>query len=88
MGLKVCLSIYKHLLSLLIVISFAMSHAAIQVEGTEWVEPVLVWVAVCMPPGSGKSSMCKLMKGLLNEAYTKTSKGAPCWFLDDQSLER
>lgn len=28
----------------LLIISFAMSHACITVPGTEWVEPILLWV--------------------------------------------
>ena len=31
-------------------------------------EPVLVWIAVCMPTGSGKSGLCKFLKNLIEKA--------------------
>jgi len=40
--------------SYLIIINFVMSHSEVHVEGTALVEPVL---SICMPTGSGKSSL-------------------------------
>ena len=40
------------LAGLIMIISFAISDSDVQVEGLHWVEPVLVFVAVCMPTGS------------------------------------
>ena len=41
------------LAGLIMIISFAISHSDVQV-GLDWVEPILVLVAVCIPTGSGK----------------------------------
>ena len=67
---------------LVVIVTFAMSHVAVEVEG---IEPVL-WISICMPTGSGKSSLCKFIKGLVNDAHANTAKGAS-WFLDDQSFD-
>ena len=64
-----------------------MSHSVVQVEGTECVEPVLLWIAICMPTGSGKSALCKFLKSLVDKA--RINCGAdPSWCLDDQSFEK
>ena len=72
-----------------VLFGFATSHATVKVEGTDWLEPVLLWISICMPTGSGKSSLCKFIKGLISSVYTNRAKGTtPSWFLDDQSLEK
>jgi hypothetical protein len=43
------------LVGLLMIVGFAMSQSIVEVEGTDWMEPVLLWLSVCMPTGSGKS---------------------------------
>ena len=55
-------------------------------------EPVLLWVSICMPTGSGKSSLCKWLKQLVddvraNVGSTDTASSAS-WFLNDQSMEK
>ena len=67
-----------------------MSHSVVQVEGTEWVEPVLLWIAICMPTGSGKSALCKFLKSLVEKARKKCrlSDADPTWCLDDQWFEK
>lgn len=76
------------LLGLLVIVSFTMSHSAIEVEGTEWIEPVLLWISVCMPTGSGKTSLCKYLKQLVEDAHDNIGLDTPSWFLDDQSFEK
>ena len=77
------------LLGLIVIVSFAMSHSAIQVEGTDWIEPALIWISICMPTGSGKSSLCKYLKYLVDEAREKSGTDTDTsWFADDQSLEK
>lgn len=76
------------LLGLLVIVSFTMSHSAIEVEGTEWIEPVLLWISVCMPTGSGKTSLCKYLKQLVEDTHDNIGLDAPSWFLDDQSFEK
>jgi hypothetical protein len=77
------------LAGLLLIISFAMSHSVVEVEGTDWVEPVLVWLSICMPTGSGKSSLCKLLKKLVKDASQQSGvEEGSSWTLDDQSFEK
>ena len=65
-----------------------MCHSVVEVEETDWVEPILVWITVCMPTGSGKSSLCKLLNKLVEDARTNVgSDSALSWLADDQSLE-
>ena len=67
-----------------------MSHSVVQVEGTEWIEPVLLWIAICMPTGSGKSALCKFLKSLVDKARKNCglTHSDPTWCLDDQSFEK
>ena len=77
------------LYGLLVVVGFFMAHSVVEVEGTDWIEPVLVWIALCMPTGSGKSSLCKLLKKLVEDTRANVcSEAFPSWFADDQSLEK
>lgn len=66
-----------------------MSHSVVKVCDTEWNEPVLVWLAICMPTGSGKSSLCKYLRKLVNEARVQCGESdSAMWTLDDQSFEK
>ena len=78
------------LAGLLMIISFSMSHSCVVVEGTDWLEPVILWIAICMPTGSGKSSLCKFLKKLVDTARVRCGldDSAPSWYLDDQSFEK
>ena len=78
------------LAGLIMIISFAISHSAIQIEGIDWVEPVIVWVAVCMPTGSGKSTLCKFLRSLVKKsrAQCEADDDGPFWLADDQSFEK
>lgn len=67
---------------------FSLSHSTIQVEGTDWIEPVIVWIAVCMPTGSGKSGLCKVLKNLVQKARHEVGENDAPWCLDDQSFEK
>ena len=48
------------LAGLLMTVSFRMSHSTVEVEATDWVEPVLLWIGICMPTGSSKFALCKV----------------------------
>ena len=78
------------LAGLILVVSFSMSHSVVAVEGTDWIEPVILWISICMPTGSGKSSLCKYLRQLVNEARANCGldDSHPSWFLDDQSFEK
>ena len=75
---------------LILILSFTMSHSVVEVAGTDWSEPVLVWMAICMPTGMGKSSLCKFLRKLIGE--TKKQRGlddsSSTWLMDDQSFEK
>ena len=77
------------LAGLIMIISFAISHSDVQVERLDWIEPVLVWVAVCMPTGSGKSTLCKFLQNVVKRARSQCAEDdGPSWLSDDQSFEK
>lgn len=76
------------LYGLLVVVSFSMSHSVVEVEGTDWLEPVLLWVSICMPTGSGKTSLCKFLKQLVDDTHANVGSDSSSWFIDDQSMEK
>ncbi len=39
--------------------AYFLSHSVVEVEKTNWMEPVLLWVSVGMPTGSGRSPLFK-----------------------------
>lgn len=78
------------LFGLLTIVSYTMSHSVVEVEGTDWIEPALLWVCICLPTGSGKSSLCKYLRRLVEDTRTNigTRPDTPSWFSDDQSFEK
>ena len=79
------------LAGLLLIVSFTMSHSVVEVEGTDWVEPVLLWISVCMPTGTGKSSLCKFLWKLIMEVEKLCGDhedDSISWMMDDQSFEK
>ena len=71
-------------------VSFSMSHSIVEVERSEWAEPVLLWLAICMPTGMGKSSLCKWLRKLVREAqkHRGLDDQDSSWLCDDQSFEK
>ena len=57
-------------------------------EETDWIEPVLLWIAVHMPTGSGNSSLCKYLKKLVDDACANTELDSPNRYSHDQSFEK
>ena len=51
---------------LLIITSFVMSPAIVKVPGTNWVEPVLVWLTISMPTGSRKTTIYQFLREILH----------------------
>ena len=78
------------LAGLQMIVGLAMSHSVVEVEGTDWMEPVLPWLSVCMPTGSGKSSLCKLLRQVVKGAQEQCGlrEDPTSWTLDDQSFGR
>lgn len=50
---------------LLILTSYVLSPSVIAVPGTDWVEPVLIWLTISMPTGSRKTTIYQFLRGLL-----------------------
>lgn len=68
-----------------------MSPAVVEVPGTDWVEPVLVWLTIAMPTGSGKSTLFRHMYKILCAVRTKlllNDEKDPSWVFDDGSFEK
>ena len=74
----------------MVVTSFTMSHATIKIPGTEWVEPIILWISIGMPTGSGKSPLYKFLLGLLRKARAKVglNEKSPPWLLDEATFEK
>lgn len=70
--------------------SCVLSPSIVKVPGTDWSEPVLVWLTVSMPTGSGKSTLFKHLYSLLNDirAECGVSSDDPSWVFDDGTFEK
>ena len=56
---------------LLILTSYVISPTVIQVPGTDWVEPALIWLTISMPTGSRKTTVYQFLRGLLHDIRQK-----------------
>lgn len=68
--------------------SFVLSPASVKIPGTDWDEPVLMWLTVAMPTGSGKSTLFRHLYGLLGEIREKANDEGPSWLIDDATFEK
>ena len=70
--------------------SFVLSPSVVKVPGTDWQEPVLMWLSVCKPTGSGKSTLFRHLYSVLKEVRLKCGIQAddPSWIFDDGTLEK
>lgn len=70
--------------------SYIMSPASIKVPGTTWEEPILLWLTVCMPTGSGKSTLFRHLYKVLKDIRHICGVGDddPSWVVDDASFEK
>ena len=73
--------------SLLGLTGFLLSPSMVQVDGTDWKEPVLIWECVCMPTGSGKSPLCTYIAKLLQDIRSKTGDKS-AWQVEDATFEK
>lgn len=87
MGKAISIPATAVLFGLLVNVSFSMSHCSVEVEGTDWIEPVL-WISICMPTGSGKTSLYGYLKRLVDSTHTNIGEHDLSWYLDDQSFEK
>ena len=56
---------------LFILTSFIISPAVVTVPGTDWVEPVLIWLTISMPTGSRKTTVYQFLRRLLQDIHHK-----------------
>ena len=75
---------------LMINVSFMLAHSYVKVEGTQWMEPVILWATIGMPTGSGKSSLFNYFLGLLREVRMKCGRKDvhPSWTVEESSFEK
>lgn len=75
---------------LLLLISFFMSHCQVHVPGTSWIEPVILWVAISMPTGSGKTPLFIFLTNIIRKVRAKLqlTMADPPWLLDEASFEK
>ena len=78
------------LAGLILIVGFTMSHSVVKIEGTNWMEPVLLWLSICMPTGMGKSSLCKFLRNRIKgaKALCGLEDNSSQWLCDDQSFEK
>lgn len=74
----------------LILGSYILSPASIQVPNTNWEEPILLWLTVTMPTGSGKSTLFRHLCDLLKDIrlHAEVVDADPSWNLDDATFEK
>ncbi len=53
------------------IMSFMLAHSSVLVE---WSEPVIVWISIGMPTGSGKSSLFNYFLGPLCDTRKKCNR--------------
>ena len=61
-----------------------------KVPGTVWTEPAILWIAVVMSTGSGKTPLFNYLTGILQRVREKLKipKVHPPWLLDEASFEK
>ena len=75
---------------LVLLLSFFMSHCTVRVPGTVWVEPAILWIAIAMPTGSGKTPLFVFLTNILQKVRAKLQLtiADPPWVLDEASFEK
>ena len=67
-----------------------LSPSVVKVPGTDWTEPILVWLTVSMPTGSGKSTIFKHLYRIMREVRSRCGQDErdPSWVFDDAPFEK
>ena len=73
--------------SLLSVYGFFLSPSSVKVANTDWKEPVLIWGCICMPTGSGKSTLCTYISNLI-KAVRERVGSKEVWEVGDSTFEK
>ncbi len=73
-----------------VLVSFFMAHCNVKVPGTMWIEPAILWLAIAMPTGSGKTPLFGFLTSILHRVRNKltVTRGHPSWLLDEASFEK
>ena len=74
---------------LLLLTGYCLSQCVVKVPKTNWIEPVLIWLTICMPTGSGKTPLYTFLCNVLNKVRQECNLNHddPSWFLDEASFE-
>ena len=74
----------------IIIGSYILSPLIVMIDDTDWREPILVWLTICMPTGSGKSSLFHHLFNILQNVCRKCNLNDdhPSWMFDDASFEK
>ncbi len=78
------------LVGLISLASFVLAHSDVRCTGTRWTEPIIVWLAVATPTGSGKSTLYKFLFNLLQNLRKKCGRkeSHPTWNLEEATFEK
>lgn len=70
--------------------SYVLSPASVVVPNTNWEEPLLLWLTICMPTGSGKSTLFRHLCDLLKDirGLAGVTNADPSWNMDDATFEK
>ena len=74
--------------SLMSLCGFIISPSVVQVDGTDWKEPVLIWECVCMSTGAGKFPLCTYIETILNKVQDQVSDQQRSWEVGDSTFEK
>ena len=78
------------LFGLMSIVSFMLAHSSVKCVGTRWTEPVILWMVVAMPTGSGKSTIFRFLLELMKRVRSKCGRkdSDPSWTMDETSFEK
>ena len=88
---KIAMNITPCVLTCFLVIgTYVLSSATVKVTGTYWSEPVLLWMTVVMPTGSGKSTLCRYLFSLVQkiQSLINITDSDPTWISCDASFKK
>ena len=70
--------------------SHVISPAVVTIPDINWSEPVLVWMSINMPTGSGKSSLYKYLYDMTCEIRKRSgcTSDQPTWLVRDATFDK
>ena len=75
---------------LMFICGYFLAHSVVEVPGTSWYEPVILWLSIGMPTGSCKSALFKILVQLVSETrkLCKLDDRSPAWIFDEATFEK